>query len=380
MDTIFTLLINAGKGPTIRDGVDGATRPAPAPSPTSPSRTRPRHTSPSTTEERRGPPDRTDRTSPFELDDIQAGALHERPTPYVGAYLLLRIDDRRDGRELVRRLLPAARPERSRTGHVPDAWLTVAFTYRGLEALGVPQASLDSFAPEFRQGMAARAAEIGDVGDNAPEHWEQPLGSPDVHIALSVLSPDADRLETVTERARRAQAEIPGVHLISRQDCYQLPTGRTSFGFKDGIGAADCRGQRAPQLQPSRDTHQSGGVHPRLPRRDRRPPADADAGRARPQRHLHRVPQAAHTRGRVPHLPAREGRHPRGRGTARSEDGGTLAERCTLTLSPDQDDRELGADPQRNNDFLYNSDLRGFKCPAGAHAVGRIRGTRSPTR
>ena len=42
-----------------------------------------------------------------------------------------------------------------------DAWITVAFTYHGLKALGVPQASLDSFAPEFRQGMAARAAELG---------------------------------------------------------------------------------------------------------------------------------------------------------------------------------------------------------------------------
>jgi hypothetical protein len=40
----------------------------------------------------------------LELEDIQAGALHERPSPYVGAYLLLRIDDRADGRELVRRL------------------------------------------------------------------------------------------------------------------------------------------------------------------------------------------------------------------------------------------------------------------------------------
>jgi hypothetical protein len=28
MDTIFTLLVNAGNGPTIRDGVDHATRPA----------------------------------------------------------------------------------------------------------------------------------------------------------------------------------------------------------------------------------------------------------------------------------------------------------------------------------------------------------------
>jgi DMSO/TMAO reductase YedYZ molybdopterin-dependent catalytic subunit len=39
-----------------------------------------------------------------------------------------------------------------------------------------------------------------------------------------------------------------------------------------------------------------------------------------------------------------------------------------LVLSPERDDPELGADPHRNNDFLYADDLRGFKCPAGAHA------------
>ena len=45
----------------------------------------------------------------LELDDIQSGALHERPSPYVGAYLLLRIDDSAAGRALVRRLAPARR-------------------------------------------------------------------------------------------------------------------------------------------------------------------------------------------------------------------------------------------------------------------------------
>ena len=39
-----------------------------------------------------------------------------------------------------------------------------------------------------------------------------------------------------------------------------------------------------------------------------------------------------------------------------------------LALAPERDDPELGADPRRNNDFLYGDDLRGFKCPAGAHA------------
>ena len=56
---------------------------------------------------------------------------------------------------------PASDPARG-------AWVTVAFTYQGLKALGVPQESLDSFAPEFQQGMAARAAELGDVGDSSP--------------------------------------------------------------------------------------------------------------------------------------------------------------------------------------------------------------------
>jgi hypothetical protein len=43
---------------------------------------------------------------PLELDDVQAGALIERPSPYVGMYLILRITDRADGRELVRKAAP----------------------------------------------------------------------------------------------------------------------------------------------------------------------------------------------------------------------------------------------------------------------------------
>src|SRR5215204_2778052 len=99
-----------------------------------------------------------------QLEDIQSGALHERPSPYVGRYLLLRIDDRAAGRELVRRLHPFVDSGRPSADPVHDAWLTVAVTRHGLEALGVPQDSLDSFSPEFRQGMAARAADLGDVG------------------------------------------------------------------------------------------------------------------------------------------------------------------------------------------------------------------------
>src|SRR5205085_11741521 len=93
----------------------------------------------------------------LELDDIQSGALHERPSPYVGTYLLLRIDDRAAGRELLRRLHGLVDAGRPSSDPARGAWITAAFTYRGLNALGVPEAQLESFAPEFRQGMAARA-------------------------------------------------------------------------------------------------------------------------------------------------------------------------------------------------------------------------------
>ena len=125
--------------------------------------------------------------SSLELDDIQSGVLHPRPSPYVGTYLLLRVDDRRAGRELVRRLHPVVGAGQPAGDPARDAWVTAAFTYQGLKALGVPQASLESFAPEFQQGMAARAAELGDVGESSPANWEQPLGTPDVHVALAAL-------------------------------------------------------------------------------------------------------------------------------------------------------------------------------------------------
>jgi deferrochelatase/peroxidase EfeB len=39
-----------------------------------------------------------------------------------------------------------------------------------------------------------------------------------------------------------------------------------------------------------------------------------------------------------------------------------------LALCPFHDDPELGADPQRNNDFLYEADdPAGFKTPGGSH-------------
>jgi len=200
----------------------------------------------------------TEQETVLDLGDIQAGALRERPSPYVGRYLLLRLHEATEGRELVRRLHALLVAEKRAQHADPLAWVTVAFTHAGLAALGVPRSSLDSFPEEFRVGMAARARELGDVGASSPEHWEWPLGTDAVHVAVSVLAPDQAHLDLVAEQARARYDDLAGVEVVWRQDCYQLPSGRTSFGFKDGIGNPDVEGSGLPQRNRSEPPIKAG--------------------------------------------------------------------------------------------------------------------------
>src|SRR5215216_6506071 len=79
----------------------------------------------------------------LELDDIQGPVLRDRPLPYYGTYLLLRIDDPTHGREMLRLLLPRVATAASWQNPPDKVWINVALTFQGLKALGVPQASLD---------------------------------------------------------------------------------------------------------------------------------------------------------------------------------------------------------------------------------------------
>ena len=307
-------------------------------------------------------------TTTLELEDIQRGVLHQRPSPYVGTYLLLRIGNREAGRKLIQRLYPVIESVQAPSDPSQTASIAVAFTYQGLKALGLPQDSLDTFAPEFRQGMAARAAELGDTGDSGPENWESPLGSPDVHVALSVLAADATQLERLAGLARRAHDELPGVESIWRQDCYQLPTGRTSFGFKDGIGQPAVEGSGIPGSNSSEPPIKAGEFilgYPDETGSIGPIPAPDVLGR----NGTYMVFRKLHTRVAAYRQYLRDK-------AATREDELLLAAKMVgrwqsgapLARSPEHDDPGLGADPTRNNQFSYGDDLRGFKCPAGAHA------------
>ena len=118
----------------------------------------------------------------------------------------------------------------------------MGLSYSGLEALGVPEQSLATFPSEFRQGMAARADHIGDVGENAPEHWEAPLGSKDIHLVVAALARDTSLMETLVMLAQDAIRDLPGVAPIWALDVHMPPDGREQFGFKDSISEPAVEG------------------------------------------------------------------------------------------------------------------------------------------
>src|SRR5262245_56437514 len=149
----------------------------------------------------------------LDLNEIQATVLRPRPAPYFGAHVILSVDDPRAGRELLRRLTPHVDSAAS-WWSAANPWLSVAISYAGLEALGVPRDSLASFPEAFRVGMAARARQLGDEGFNDPKHWDPPFGTGEIHIGLSAFSKSEEQRRRVLATARDHYESLSGTRVL----------------------------------------------------------------------------------------------------------------------------------------------------------------------
>ena len=303
----------------------------------------------------------------LELEDIQSGILRARPSPYAAAYLMFRIDDRKAGRELMRRASSVVAPAADAKSPLGEAWATVALTFQGLRALGVPQDSLDSFTPEFQQGMAARASELRDTGESSPENWEKPLGTSDVHVVLAAVAADGQRLEEVLDRARQSYEKLPGIELVWRQDCYALPNEKEPFGFKDGISQPAIEGSGMPGSISHEQPFKAGefvlgyrdetGGFPPMPQ----PSVLGRNGTYAVVRKLHQRVAAFRQYLRSNSSDPQEEELLAAKMMGRWRSGAPLA------LSPERDDPSLGKDSTHNNDFQYGDDPLGLRTPTGSH-------------
>ena len=161
----------------------------------------------------------------LEFDDIQHILLTRAPA-LTGRYEFLSFRNAAGGREWLAAILEKVQSAAAMRASVEkeNRWVTVAFTWNGLRALGVDEASLATFPEEFKQGMVARAEMLGDTGENHPDHWVGGLASPR-------LARDRDPVRPRRSRARaRSQAEheklvarCEGVEVLSSLDLEATP-------------------------------------------------------------------------------------------------------------------------------------------------------------
>lgn len=316
-----------------------------------------------TVEERTG--ERASASPPaLELDEIQAIVLRDRPEPYFGSHVLLRVDEVQAGREFLRRLTPHVDSASSTTG---DAWLAAGITYSGLEALGVPQESLQSFPETFRVGMAARASQLGDIGLNAPENWDFPFGTNQIHIAVSAFSNSPEKWRRTVAIAREQAIGFSGVTIVHTQDFGAQPGSLNPLGFRDLIGQPAIEGSPVETLPGQGDPIKAGEFVLGYPGETGVPldmPAPDILGRNGTYICVRKYQTRVGTFNRFLHA---NGATPEERELLAAKMFGRWRSGAPLTLTPDADDPELGMDPRRNNDFNYSGDQRGLEAPIGCH-------------
>ena len=189
--------------------------------------------------------------APLDLADLQGDIVRAYGNAYAHTtYLFFRIDDADAGRAWLRRLLARVTTAEPWTEGKPEATLNIAVTAAGVKALGVPDPVIATFSHEFRAGMAARAATLGDAGPSDPDRWEPELHGDALHVLATVNALDADCLQRELGRLRDDAAQTGGVAVAYEQATELLPGSREHFGYADGFaqpaiaGVADATDRR----------------------------------------------------------------------------------------------------------------------------------------
>ncbi|MDT5255837.1 MAG: hypothetical protein QOD10_917 [Mycobacterium sp.] len=308
----------------------------------------------------------------LDLDNIQH-ILVTRTPAMTGRYEFLSFGDPAGGRawlgELVDKVQSAA--DARRTMDSQDRWITLAFTWTGLRALGVSEDSLATFPDEFREGMAARADILGDTGSNNPRNWVGGLAGGELHaIAILFARNDAEHQRCTAVHAEHV-ARCPGVRVLSFLDLNATPPfdyAHDHFGFRDRLSQPVIEGAGEEPTPGSGGPLKAGefilgypdeeGIVPKLPQ----PEALSRNGSYMAYRRLRE--HVGLFRG---YLKEHAGT-PEGQDLLAAKIMGRWRSGAPLTLAPERDDPELGADPMRNNDFNYKEmDPFGYAVPLGSH-------------
>ena len=111
--------------------------------------------------------------------------------------------------------------------------------------------------------MAARAAQLRDVGVNDPKNWEGSFGNRQIHIALSAFSDSMENKQRMLAIAREQYNKLSGISVLFTDHFGAQPGDLNSLGYKDGIDQPTIEGSGVevrPALQ--QPAHRGKASHP----------------------------------------------------------------------------------------------------------------------
>lgn len=172
-----------------------------------------------------------------------------------GGYHVVRIRDAGAARAWLRDALPLVNDAlTAKEGGDPaqmERALQVAFTWEGLLKLGVPENTDQGFSLEFQSGMAGepnRTRRLGDVGKDAPEHWDWGGPRNPAHAVILVFTKGDLAEWTATVQGPRWNDAFEKVAFL---DTSHLLNQIEPFGFKDGVSQPkmDWKHEREPESE-----------------------------------------------------------------------------------------------------------------------------------
>jgi Dyp-type peroxidase family len=308
----------------------------------------------------------------LEFDDIQYILLTRAPA-ITGRYEFLSFRNPGAGRAWLAAILETVHSVQQARASVEkdNRWVSVAFTWNGLRALGMDEPSLASFPEEFRQGMVARAEILGDTGANHPDNWIGGLASPDLHAIVILFARDAAERKRCEAEHQRLVAQCEGVEVLSSLDLEATPPfeyAHDHFGYRDRMSQPVIEGA-GEEPTPGTGAPLKGGEFILGYPDENGPPANLP----QPETLARNGSYLAYRRlqehvGRFREFLRQQGRTPEEQELIAAKLMGRWRSGAPLVLAPDKDDPALGADPQRNNDFNYKQmDPHGYAVPLGSH-------------
>ena len=308
----------------------------------------------------------------LDFDDIQHILLTRVPA-LTGRYEFLSFRSAAGGRAWVSTIMGKVHSAQAMRESVDKdkRWVTVAFTWNGLRALGVDEALLATFPGEFRQGMAARAETLGDTGMNHPDNWVDKTASPDLHAIVILFARNEEERERCQAEHDKLLARCERVERLSALELQAIPPfthAHDHFGYRDRLSQPVIEGSGEEPTPGSGAPLKAGEFILGYPDED-----GASANLPQPEILSRNGSFMAYRRlqehvGSFRDFLRANGSRPEERELVAAKLMGRWRSGAPLVLSPDKDDPELGADPQRNNNFNYKQmDPHGYAAPLGSH-------------